>query len=492
MELKLPAPCVVVLIGPSSAGKSTWATDHFAANEVVSSDSLRAVVGIDQDDQQAGAAAFDLLNRIVTERLSRKLTTVIDTTGLNAGNRRRWVAQTHDAGLSCHAILFDTAAELCEQRNAERTRPLPKSVLRKQLARFGTAAIEVETEDFDGVHTRQPVAVVTLEVAATTQEESDLSAPVAHTFGLLLSRFDWPQGNLGEQIGSVAQRAEAAGFRDIWLMDHFRQIPQVGRAWEDLPEAYTTLSYLAGVTDRIRLGALVTGITHRNPVLLGKMVATLDVLSGGRAWCGLGAAWDEDEHTAYGIDFPGLADRYDLLEDTLRMLPLLWGKGSPRFEGKTFSARELVCYPRPIQDRIPILVGGSGEKSTLRLVAEYADACNLFGKPEVIRHKVDVLERHCSKLGRDPTQIEITHLTSVLVAPDRSQLRARVDQLRDRNTSVEKYSARYNAGTVDDQVALFSSYSRSGAQHSMVALPDVALPGSIEAFGDVISAFEES
>lgn len=492
MELKLPVPCVVVLIGPSSSGKSTWATDHFAPNEVVSSDSLRAAVGIDQDDQQASAAAFDLLNRIVTERLSRELTTVIDTMGLNAEDRRRWVAQTHDAGLSCHAILFDTAAELCEQRNDERTRPLPKSVLRKQLARFKTAAIEVETEDFDGVHTRQPVAVVTPEVAAIPPEKSDRPAPAAHTFGLLLSRFDWPQGNLGEQIASIAQRAEAAGFRDIWLMDHFRQIPQVGRTWEDLPEAYTTLSYMAGVTDRIRLGALVTGITHRNPVLLGKMVATLDVLSGGRAWCGLGAAWDEDEHGAYGIDFPGLADRYDLLEDTLRMLPLLWGKGSPKFEGKTFSARELVCYPRPIQDRIPILVGGSGEKSTLRLVAEYADACNLFGKPEVIRHKVDVLERHCSNLGRDPAQIEITHLTSVLVAPDRSELRSRVDQLRDRNTSVEKYSTRYNAGTVDDQVAFFSSYSRSGAQHSMVALPDVALEGSIETFGDVISAFEES
>jgi predicted kinase len=228
------------LIGPSSAGKSTWATDHFAPNEVVSSDSLRAVVGIDQDDQQAGAAAFDLLNGIVTERLSRKLTTVIDTTGLNAGNRRRWVAQTHDAGLSCHAILFDTAAELCEQRDAEWARPSPEGVLRKQLAGFRAAAIEVETEDFDGVHIRQPVAVVTPEVAAIPPEESDRPAPAAHTFGLLLSRFDWPQGNFGEQIGSVARRAEAAGFRDIWLMDHFRQIPQVGRAWEDLPEAYTT------------------------------------------------------------------------------------------------------------------------------------------------------------------------------------------------------------------------------------------------------------
>ena len=492
MELKLPAPCVVVLIGPSSAGKSMWATNHFAPNEVVSSDSLRAAVGIDQDDQQASPAAFDLLNRIVAERLARKLTTVIDTTGLNAEDRRRWVVQAHDAGLSCHAILFDTATELCEQRNDERTRPLPKGVLRKQLARFKTATIEVETEDFDGVHIRQPVAVVTPEIAAIPPEESDLPAPVVHTFGLLLSRFDWPQGNLGDQIASVAQRAETAGFRDIWLMDHFRQIRQVGRPWENLPEVYTTLSYIAGVTDRIRLGALVTGITHRNPVLLGKMVATLDVLSGGRALCGLGAAWDKDEHTAYGIDFPGLADRYDLLEDTLQMLPLLWGKGSPKFEGKTFSARELVCYPRPIQDRIPILVGGSGEKNTLRLVAKYADVCNLFGKPEVIRHKVDVLQRHCSDLGRDPTQIEITHLTSVLVATDRSKLRERVDQFRDRNTSVEKYSARYNAGTVDDQVALFSSYSRSGAQHSMVALPDVALEDSIETFGDVITAFEKS
>jgi alkanesulfonate monooxygenase SsuD/methylene tetrahydromethanopterin reductase-like flavin-dependent oxidoreductase (luciferase family) len=208
-------------------------------------------------------------------------------------------------------------------------------------------------------------------------------------------------------------------------MDHFRQIRQVGRPWEDIPEAYTALSYLAGVTSSIRLGALVTGITHRNPVLLGKMLATLDVLSGGRVIAGLGASWDEKEHEAYGIHFPSLSDRYDLLEDTLQLLPLLWGKGTPGFEGKTFSAAELISYPRPIQDQIPIIVGGSGELKTLRLVAEYANACNLFGDPETIRRKLEVLHRHCADVGRDPGEIMVTHLINTMAAPDSEALRER-------------------------------------------------------------------
>ena len=166
-------------------------------------------------------------------------------------------------------------------------------------------------------------------------------------------------------------------------MDHFRQIPQVGRPWEDIPEAYTTLAFLAGVTKQIRLGALVTGIGHRHPVVLGKMVATLDVLSGGRVTLGLGIGWDRREHEGYGIPFPPVPARYQQLEDTLRMLPLLWGKGSPSFSGTTFSAPELICYPRPIQDPIPILIGGSGERRTLRLVARYGDACNLLGLPDI-------------------------------------------------------------------------------------------------------------
>jgi alkanesulfonate monooxygenase SsuD/methylene tetrahydromethanopterin reductase-like flavin-dependent oxidoreductase (luciferase family) len=255
-----------------------------------------------------------------------------------------------------------------------------------------------------------------------------------------------------------------------------------------MPEAYTLLSYLAGVTTSIRLGALVSGITHRHPVVLGRMVATLDVLSGGRANLGLGLAWDAKEHEAYGMAFPATDERYDLLEDTLQLLPLLWGKGSPGFEGKVVSATGLSCYPRPIQDPIPILVGGSGERRTLRLAARHAQACNLFGRPDTIRHKVEVLQRHCLEAGRDPGEVEVTHLVNAMTANDPAELRERVDLMRGRSTTAEEYAARYRAATTPGQIDHLRSYAAAGAQHSIVVLPDVHLPGSIEAFTPVIEA----
>jgi alkanesulfonate monooxygenase SsuD/methylene tetrahydromethanopterin reductase-like flavin-dependent oxidoreductase (luciferase family) len=233
---------------------------------------------------------------------------------------------------------------------------------------------------------------------------------------------------------------------------------------------------------------LVTGITHRHPVVLGKTLATLDVLSGGRANCGLGIAWNRDEHRAYAIGFPPVSERYRLLEDTLEMLPLLWGKGSPAFEGRTFSSPGLTCYPRPVQERIPIMIGGSGERRTLRLVARYADACNLFGDPATVARKVEVLRRHCDEVGRVFEEVEVTHLVTVLSAPDRRALRERVDLLRGRNRTAEEYAARANAGTPDDHDRLFADYRAAGAAHSIVVLPDVAMEGSIESFGRVIEA----
>jgi F420-dependent oxidoreductase-like protein len=307
----------------------------------------------------------------------------------------------------------------------------------------------------------------------------------------MVSRFDWGTP-VGPTLATIARRAETAGFRDIWVMDHFRQIRGVGRPWEDIPEAYAALAFVAGVTSTIRLGALVASVTHRHPVVMGQTVASLDVLSGGRAICGLGIGWDEEEHLAYGIDFPEVDVRYEILEETLEMLPLLWGKGGPPFHGRHIDATELVCYPRPLQDPIPILVGGSGEKKTLRLVARSADACNVFGDPERVRHKVEVLRRHCVEFGRDPAEIEVTHLTNALAAPDRRTLRERVDRLRERNTTPEAFMKRHNGGTVDDLEALFTEYADAGAQHSIVSLPHVAEEGSIEAFGEVIARFETS
>ncbi len=490
MELRLPAPCLVVLVGASGAGKTTWAHRHFPAGEIVSSDVLRSMAGTGEDDQAASPTAFEILNRLVVERMRRKLTTVIDTTGLDADDRRSWVAIAHTAGVPAHAVMFDTPPATCEQRNAQRDSPLPRQVLRNQLKRFRTVREVIEDDGFDGIHAEQPVAMVTPQVHEATSRGPRHPGPVQrHTFGLSLSRFQWSGESLAERLVWIARRAEDAGFRDIWLMDHFRQIPQVGRPWEDLPETYTTLSFLAGVTSTLRLGALVTPVTHRHPVVLGKMLATLDVLSGGRAICGLGIGWNEGEHRAYGIDFPPVATRYSMLSDTLEMLPLLWGKGSPAFHGRVITAEELTCYPRPAQERIPILVGGSGEKRTLRLAARLADACNLFGDPEKVRNKVQVLRGHCEEFGRPAEEVEVTHLTSAMADSDRRQLRKRVDRLRSRSISPESYSARHNAGTVEDLIALFSAYSEAGAQHSIVAIPDVGMEGSVESFAPVVSSF---
>ena len=491
MELRLPAPCLVVLVGASSSGKSTWAAGTFRETEIVSSDRLRGVVGAGEDDQQAGTAAFSILEQIVVERMRRRLTTVVDTLGFDRDNRRRWAGLAHEAGLPAFAIVFDTPADQARARNTERPRPIPKSVLDKQLIRFRIVRAEIDDDGFDRVIVEQPVALVAPSIAVVANDAvEDQSARSKHRFGLVINRFDWGEdrSQMAPRLASIASRAEVAGFDDLWVMDHFRQIPQVGRQWEDIPEAYTTLAYLAGVTSGIRLGTLVTGIGHRHPVVLGKTVATLDVLSAGRVNLGLGIGWDRAEHEGYGIPFPPVTDRYEHLEDILRMLPLLWGKGTPSFSGTTFSAPELICYPRPIQDPIPILIGGSGEQRTLRLVARYADACNLFGRPDVIRRKVGVLHRHCAEVERDPAEVEVSHLVNVMAATGRETLRERVELLRGRNMSAEAFMARHNAGTIEDQLDHLTGYQAAGASHSMVAMPDVHLEGSIEAFGEVIAA----
>jgi F420-dependent oxidoreductase-like protein len=488
MRFDVPVPCLVVLIGPSGSGKTTWARQHFEEGEIVSSDALRAMVGAGEDDQVAGTAAFDVLERIVSERMKRGITTVVDTLGFDRDRRTGWVSLAHENGVPAHAVVFEADRDVAEERNAQRRRPIPKTILGRQHTRFKKVMGEIEDEGFDAMHRVISEPGMVLTVGGLELEDDLVTPPAGHTFGLIVSRFNWGEGDLADNLTSIARRAEAAGFRDMWVMDHFRQIPQVGRAWEDIPEAYTALSFIAGLTTKIRLGALVTGITHRHPVVLGKMLASLDVLSGGRAIAGLGAAWDEKEHDGYGITFPSVRDRYELLEETLQMLPLLWGKGSPSFDGKFIQASELICYPRPIQDPIPIMIGGSGEKKTLRLVAKYADMCNLFGDPDRIRQKVDILHRHCSDVDRDPSQVEVTHLTRVLAASDRKSLRARVEELRDRNVPADTYVAQNNAGTPPEIAGRIARFSESGATHTIVSMPDVSMEGSVEAFGQVIAS----
>ncbi len=196
-------------------------------------------------------------------------------------------------------------------------------------------------------------------------------------------------------------------------MDHYFQMEEFADRHEPMLEGYTALGFLAGRTERIRLGLLVTGVTYRHPGLLAKIVTTLDVVSGGRAQLGIGAAWYEREHLGYGVPFPPVSERFERLEETLQICHQMWSDDDGPFEGTYYRLAETICSPKPVSSPRPrILVGGSGERKTLRLVARYADACNLFAaEPSEVARKLEVLERHCAEADRDPSEIQRTILT---------------------------------------------------------------------------------
>lgn len=234
--------------------------------------------------------------------------------------------------------------------------------------------------------------------------------------GIHFANFTLPGGPaaLGPTLARTAQIADEGGCSTFTLMDHWFQMESFRTAHDPMLEGYTSLGFLAGITARLRLGLLVTGVTYRHPGLLAKIVTTLDVLSGGRAFLGIGAAWYEREHLALGVAFPPVAERFERLEETLQICRQMWSDDDGPFEGRHYRLAETICVPPPIQPRPRVLIGGSGERKTLRLVARYADACNLFASsPEEVRHKLDVLERHCAAEGRDPAEIERTILALV-------------------------------------------------------------------------------
>jgi F420-dependent oxidoreductase-like protein len=230
---------------------------------------------------------------------------------------------------------------------------------------------------------------------------------------------------LAETLAQVARAAENAGFTSLWLMDHFFQIRGVGNPEDDMLEAYTTLGYLAACTSRVRLGTLVSGVHHRHPGVLVKQVTTLDVLSGGRAWLGIGAGWYARESQGLGIPFPPLKERFERLEETLKIADQMWRGDTRPFLGKHYQLAEPLSFPAPIsQPRPPILIGGGGERKTLRLVARYADACNLFARLPVydLARKLEKLRDYCAQEGRAFESIEKTALADWNIArrsPDR-------------------------------------------------------------------------
>ncbi|HEY7975618.1 MAG TPA: LLM class F420-dependent oxidoreductase [Ktedonobacterales bacterium] len=238
--------------------------------------------------------------------------------------------------------------------------------------------------------------------------------------GLQVPNFTFPGGSahLGDTFGSIAQRAERAGFYSLWVMDHFFQIPFVGAAEHEMLESWSALAFAAGRTNHLRLGTLVTGVTYRAPGILVKTATTLDVLSQGRAYFGVGAAWNEQEHAGLGVPFPPLAERFERLEELLQIAHQMWDGDDRPFEGKHYQLDRPLNSPNSVQrPHPPIMIGGGGEQKTLRLVAQYGDACNLFARmgDETLRHKLDVLLGHCDAIGRPYAEIEKTSLAHLNV-----------------------------------------------------------------------------
>lgn len=254
-------------------------------------------------------------------------------------------------------------------------------------------------------------------------------------FGYHIPNFTFPgvpPEGLFDHVAELATAAEDAGFSLVTVMDHLYQIRGIGPETDPMLEAYSTLAALSQRTTRVRLGTLVTGVTYRNPAFLAKTLTTLDTLSKGRALLGIGAAWNEDEHRGYGYTFPPVGERMDRLDEALAIITAMFREERPSFEGRHYRIDRALNVPRPLQPGGPkILVGGGGEQRTLKIAAKYADMTHWFGSMglDALRHKVDVLERHCETVGRDPSTIERTLATPVLVARDERHAQEMLDRV---------------------------------------------------------------
>lgn len=279
--------------------------------------------------------------------------------------------------------------------------------------------------------------------------------------GLQVNSFTWPGGPaaIGPTLARVTRMADEVGFDSIWVMDHFFQIRGLGPPEAPMLEGMTALGFMAANSTRARLGLMVGGIHYRQPGLWIKATTTLDVLSGGRAWFGIGAAWNEEESRGLGFPFPPLGERFEMLEETLQMAHAMWSGGSgsgDSLEGKHVSASRLLNSPQAIsRPRVPIMIGGGGERKTLRLVAQYGDACNVFGDGARIAHKYEVLREHCERLGRPYEEIERSTLQSIDPESESS----------------------------DQVVERFGKLGAAGAQHVLVSVRGVSDLSRLERIG---------
>lgn len=483
----IPDPALVVLIGASGAGKSTWAAARYRQEEIVCSDRLRAIVGSGEQDLDASDDAFALLDQIVRARLRRGLTTVVDTLGFDRARRMTYLDLARRAGLPAVAVLVRTSAAECRTRNRARAVPVPAAVLDSQLRRMTTAAAEVAAEGWQVLTTDESAAVEPSHApgsaAAAAAQRTD---PAKLSIVLQISRFGWGDDPAG-WLASVASAASQAGLSGVALMDHLIQIPQVGRDWEAIPEPWVTLGLLAGLTSGLRLGTLVSPVTFRAPGIVAKAIATLDALSGGRVFCGLGAGWWEREHAAFGLPFPPPAQRLDQLEAAIETLRALWRPGTRSYAGHRVELPETTCYPRPLSD-IPIIVGGGGERRTLQIAARLADGCNLPADLAVLDAKVPVLRRHCEQAGRDPAEVAVTVLDTPVLGADRDDVAAIVERFRGRHPAA-RYARQHHAGTADDHIGRYRLLAQRGVSTVFVSLPDLAGPHEVLKLAPVAEAF---
>jgi F420-dependent oxidoreductase-like protein len=303
--------------------------------------------------------------------------------------------------------------------------------------------------------------------------------------------FDYDGRNASQIIDSLknlATRAENLGFDSFWVMDHFHQISVVGKQEDPMLEGWTTISVLAGITSKIKLGTLVTGVIYRHPSVLAKMGATLDVLSKGRLFMGIGAAWNQEESLAYGIPFFPNKERLLRLEEAIQIIRKMWTEEEPAatFSGKYYQINNAYCNPKPIQKPSPpIMVGGSGERQTLKIIAKYADACNLFGSAETIKRKLSILNEHCKNIGRDYDSILKTKLGFIVVDNDREMVEKRIQQIS-KVIPEEQVRDIITYGTPEDVLKQIELLEDVGIQYLRVDLEPNRELEALEIFGDSI------
>lgn len=465
---------LVLLVGASGSGKSTWARERFRASEIVSSDDLRGIVGSGPHDLGASDDAFAALDLIVAARTSRRLTTVVDTLGLDQSRRRLVLDQAQRVGLTALAVVFDTDPALCRARNRERAVPVPAPAITSQLRRMRDVHSELAAEGWDRVISVSTNAASAASSASAEPVDgpAEADAPARLDFVLQVSRFTWGDDPAG-WLRSVAEAAAAAGFSGLALMDHLIQIPQVGRAWDPIPEPWVTLGLLAGLPTSLRLGTLVSPASAHLAGRLAKQAATLDVLTGGRAFCGVGAGWWEREHAAFGMPFAPGSQRVADLERCIETMRALWAPGTKAYEGELVALPETTCYPRP-PGALPIIVGGRGRR-LLEVAARLGDACNV---PPAF-----VDQARIAMVGKPVTVLDVP-----VLGTDREHAATLVERLRGR-TSAENFARTRGAGTAADLISRYERMVEHGVSTVFVAPADFTGPDEVERWRPVLRAF---